>query len=63
LGDPLKQPGMKKAKAIESKMVSPDIRQARQKIERRAFGSLDAESTAEWLGKNNQISSGSNSEQ
>jgi len=48
----LKQLGMKENEAIESQMVSRRIRQAQQKIEGRAFGSLDAESAAEWLAKN-----------
>ncbi len=48
----LKRLGMKDDEAIESQMVSRRIRQAQQKIEGRAFGSLDAESAAEWLAKN-----------
>lgn len=48
----LRQLGMKEDEAIESDMVSRRIRQAQQKIEGRAFGSLDAESAAEWLAKN-----------
>lgn len=43
---------MSEDEAIESNMVSRRIRQAQQKIEGRAFGSLDAESAAEWLEKN-----------
>ena len=48
----LKQLGMSEDDAIESQMVSRRIRQVQQKIEGRAFGSLDAESAAEWLEKN-----------
>ena len=48
----LKQLGMTEDEAIESQMVSRRIRQAQQKIEGRAFGSLNAESAAEWLEKN-----------
>jgi hypothetical protein len=48
----LMQLGMKENEAIESRMVSCRIRQAQQKIEGRAFGSLHAESAAEWLAKN-----------
>lgn len=48
----LKKLGMKDDEAIESQMVSRRIRQAQQKIEGRAVGSLDAESAAEWLAKN-----------
>lgn len=48
----LKKLGMKEDEAIESQMVSRRIRQAQQKVEGRAFGSLDAESAAEWLEKN-----------
>ena len=44
--------GMSEDEAIESQMVSRRIRQAQQKIEGRTFGSLDAESAAEWLEKN-----------
>ena len=50
--DVLRQLGMTEDEAIESPMVSRRIRQAQQKIEGRAFGSLDAESAAEWLEKN-----------
>ena len=48
----LKQMGMKEHEAIESQMVSRRTRQAQQKIEGRTFGSLAAESAAEWLEKN-----------
>jgi len=48
----LKLMGMKEGEAIESPMVSRGIRRLQQKIEGRAFGSLDAESAAEWLEKN-----------
>ncbi len=44
--------GMKEDEAIESQLVSRRIRQAQQKIEGRAFGTVDAESAAEWLKKN-----------
>jgi len=44
--------GMSEDETIESQMVSRRIRQAPTKIEGRAFGSLDAESAAEWLEKN-----------
>lgn len=44
--------GMTEEEAIESEMVSRRIKQAQQKIERKAFGSSDAESAAEWLEKN-----------
>ncbi|MBN2296778.1 MAG: hypothetical protein JXM70_30410 [Pirellulales bacterium] len=44
--------GMTEDESIESQMVSRRIRQAQQKIERKAFGSLDAESAAQWLQKN-----------
>lgn len=44
--------GMNEDEAIESQMVSRRIRQAQQKIEGRAFGTVDAESAAEWLEKN-----------
>lgn len=48
----LKQLGMTEDEAIESQMVSRRIRQAQQKIEGRAFGSLNVQSAAEWLEKN-----------
>lgn len=48
----LKGLGMKEDEAIESEMVSRRIRKAQQQIEGGAFGSLDAESAAEWLTKN-----------
>jgi hypothetical protein len=48
----LKQLGMKEDEAIVSQMVSRRIRQAQQKIEKRTFGSLEAESAAKWLEKN-----------
>lgn len=48
----LKQLGMTEDEAIESHVVSRRIRQSQQKIEGRAFGSLNAESAAEWLEKN-----------
>jgi hypothetical protein len=48
----LKQLGMTEDEAIESQTVSRRIRQAQQTIEGRAFGSLNAESAAEWLEKN-----------
>lgn len=48
----LKQLGMSEDAAIESQMVSRRIRQAQQKMEGRAFGSLGAESAAGWLEKN-----------
>ena len=48
----LKNLGMSEDEAIEAQMVSRRIRQAQRKIEGRAFGSLDAESAAEWLEKN-----------
>ena len=48
----LKRLGVSEDEAIESQLVSRRIRQAQQKIEGRAFGSLDAESAAEWLEKN-----------
>jgi hypothetical protein len=37
---------------IPKQIALGDNRQAQQKIEGRAFGSLDAESAAEWLEKN-----------
>jgi len=43
---------MSEDEAIEAQMVSRRIRQAQQKIEGRAFGTVDAESAAEWLEKN-----------
>lgn len=48
----LKQMGMKEDEAIVSQMISHRIRRAQQKIEGRAFGSLDADSAVEWLEKN-----------
>lgn len=48
----LEKLGMTEDEAIESNMVSRRIKQAQQKIEGRAFGSLDAESAAQWLEKN-----------
>jgi hypothetical protein len=48
----LKQLGMTEDESIQSQMVSRRIRQAQQRIEGRAFGSLDAESAAGWLEKN-----------
>jgi hypothetical protein len=48
----LKQLGMTEDEAIKSRIVSRRIRQAQQKIEGRAFGSLHARSAAEWLEKN-----------
>jgi hypothetical protein len=48
----LAQLGMAEDEAIESQMVSRRIRQAQQKIEGKAFGTVDAESAAQWLEKN-----------
>jgi hypothetical protein len=48
----LRKLGMTEDEAIESQMVSRRIKQAQQKIEGRAFGSIDAESAAQWLEKN-----------
>lgn len=48
----LRQLGMSQGEAIESEMVSRSIRKAQQKIEGRAFGSLAAESAAQWLQQN-----------
>jgi len=48
----LQQLGMREGEAIQSQMVSRQIRQAQLRIEGRAFGSLRAESAAEWLAKN-----------
>lgn len=48
----LRKMGMTEDQAIESQMISRRIRRAQQKIEGRAFGSLDAESAATWLEKN-----------
>ena len=48
----LRKLGMTEDEAIESQMVTRRIKQAQQKIEGRAFGSLDAESAAQWLAKN-----------
>lgn len=48
----LRQMGMKEDEAIVSQMVSRRIRQAQQRIENRTFGSLDADSVAEWLEAN-----------
>jgi len=50
--DCLRKLGMTEDEAIESHMVSRRIKQAQQKIEGRAFGSLDAESAVHWLEKN-----------
>nr|WP_143548214.1 hypothetical protein [Rhodopirellula sp. SM50] len=44
--------GMNEDEAIKSQMVSRRIRQKQQKIEGRAFGTVDAESAAAWLEKN-----------
>jgi len=44
--------GMAEDEAIESKMVARRIRGTQQEIERKAFGSFDAESAAQWLEKN-----------
>ncbi len=41
--------GMSEDEAIERQMVFRRIRQAQQKIEGRAFGTVDAESAARWL--------------
>ena len=48
----LRRLGMSEDEAIESQMVSRRIRQAQQKIEGRVFGTVDAESAAQWLDKN-----------
>ena len=48
----LREFGMSKDEAIESDVVSRRIRQAQQKIEGRAFGTVNAGSAAEWLEKN-----------
>ena len=48
----LRQLGMSENEAIESPMVARRIRQAQQKIEGRVFGSLNAESAAQWLKQN-----------
>ena len=48
----LKHLGMKDDEAIESGMVSRQVRKAQQKIEGQSFGSLQAGSAAEWLEKN-----------
>ncbi|QDT54195.1 preprotein translocase subunit SecA [Caulifigura coniformis] len=50
--DILRRLGMKEDEAIESAMVTRQIRKAQQKIEGRTFGSLRAGSAAEWLAKN-----------
>lgn len=47
--DMLKKLGMRDDEAIESQMVSRRIRRAQQKIKGRSFGSLHADSAAEWL--------------
>jgi len=48
----LKHLGMKDDEAIESAMVSRQVRKAQQRIEGRSFGSSRAASAAEWLQKN-----------
>ena len=48
----LKQLGMSEDEAIESQMVSRRIRKAQERIEGRAFRTVDAESAEEWLAKN-----------
>lgn len=48
----LRKLGMTEDEFIESQLVSRRIRKAQQKIEGTAFGSLNAESAAEWLEKN-----------
>lgn len=48
----LRQLGMKEDEAIESKMVSRQVRKAQQRIEGRSFGSLRAGSAAEWMARN-----------
>ena len=48
----LRKLGMSEDEPIESRMVSRRIRQAQQKIEGRAFGSMTAESATDWLQKN-----------
>lgn len=48
----LRQIGMQEDEAIESAMVSRQVRKAQRRIEGRTFGSLQAASAAEWLEKN-----------
>ena len=48
----LKHLGMKEDEAIESAMVSRQVRKAQRKVEGRSFGNVQADSAAEWLGKN-----------
>jgi preprotein translocase subunit SecA len=48
----LEKLGMSEDEAIESAMVSRRIRHAQQKIEGEAFGTVTAESAADWLSNN-----------
>lgn len=48
----LEKLGMSADEAIESAMVSRRLKQSQRKIEGQAFGSVDAESAAQWLEKN-----------
>ena len=44
--------GMSEEEAIEGPITSRNIRKTQQKIERRAIGTVDAESAAQWMEKN-----------